>query len=65
MISWNEDARYYKVLINEYPKYEGKIFTEIIFKNSRVFFTDFPIFSSLTFQTYNPPANHNYTGELQ
>ena len=52
MISWNEDARYYKVLINEYPKYEGKIFTEIIFKNSRVFFTDFPIFSSLTFQIF-------------
>ena len=52
MISLNEDGRYYKVLINEYPKYEGEIFTEIIIKNSRVFFTDFPIFSSLTFQIF-------------
>ena len=52
MISLNEDGRYYKVLINEYPKYEGEIFTEIIIKNSRVFFTDFPIFSSLTFRIF-------------
>ena len=52
MKSLNEDGRYYKVLINEYPKYEGEIFTEIIIKNSRVFFSDFPIFSSLTFQIF-------------
>ena len=52
MITFNEKGKYYKVLINEYPKYEGNIFTEIIIKNSRVFFTDFPIFSSLTFQIF-------------
>lgn len=32
MITLNEKGRYYKVLINEYPKYEGNIFTGIVTK---------------------------------
>ena len=52
MIEVNEDDRYYKVLINEYPKYEGIIFTKITIKNSRVFFDDFQIFSYLTFNIF-------------
>lgn len=57
MIEVNQDDRYYKVLINEYPKYEGMIFTKINFKNSRVFFEDFPIFSSLTFDIFGRVFN--------
>ena len=52
MITYNENARYYKVLINEYPDYEGAFFKNISIRNSRVFFEDFPIFSSLTFQIF-------------
>ena len=51
-ITVNQDERYYKVLINEYPKYEGSIFTKIDIQNSHIFITDFPIFSSLTFQIF-------------
>ena len=57
MITFNEDARYYKVLITEYPKYEGQIFTKIDIKNSRVFIPDFPIFSSLTFNIFGRTFN--------
>ena len=52
MIISNEEGRYYKVIINEYPKYEGEIFTKIIIKNSRVIYNDFPIFSALTFKIF-------------
>ncbi len=37
MITYNEVGRYYKVLINEYPKYEGEIFTKI--DNNQIFFS--------------------------
>jgi hypothetical protein len=43
MISLNEDGRYYKVLINEYPKYERENLTKIKIINSRLFINDFPI----------------------
>ena len=57
MITYNENARYYKVLINEYPDYEGAFFKNISIRNSRVFFEDFPIFSSLTFQIFGRTFN--------
>ena len=57
MITYNEVGRYYKVLINEYPKYEGEIFTKIEIKNRRVFYTDFPIFSTLTFKIFGRTFN--------
>ena len=57
MITYNEVGRYYKVLINEYPKYEGEIFTKIDIKNRRVFYTDFPIFSTLTFKIFGRTFN--------
>ena len=57
MIISNEESRYYKVLINEYPKYEGETFTKISIKNGRVFYTDFPIFSSLTFKIFGRTFN--------
>ena len=57
MITYNEVGRYYKVLINEYPKYEGEIFTKIDIKNRRVFYNDFPIFSSLTFKIFGRTFN--------
>ena len=57
MITYNENARYYKVLINEYPDYEGAFFKNISIRNSREFFEDFPIFSSLTFQIFGRTFN--------
>ena len=52
MIIHNEDKKYYKVLINEYPKYEDKIVTKINIKNSRVIISDFPLLSELTFKIF-------------
>ena len=57
MITHNEDARYYRVLINEYPDYNSSISTKISIRNSRVFFEDFPIFSSLTFDIFGRTFN--------
>ena len=57
MITVNQDEIYYKVLINEYPKNEGSIFTRIDIQNSRIFFTDFPLFSSLTFKIFGRTYN--------
>ena len=43
MIESNEEGKYYKILINEYPKYEGENLTKIKIINSRLFINDFPI----------------------
>ena len=43
MIELNEEGKYYKILINEYPKYEGENLTKIKIINSRLFINDFPI----------------------
>ena len=52
MITHNEDGRYYQVLINEYPKYEGDKVTKVSIKNSRVFIPDFYNFEELTFTIF-------------
>lgn len=52
MITHNEDIRYYKVLINEYPKYDGKNFIDIFITNGRVLIDDFSILSELTFKIF-------------
>ena len=52
MIELNEEGKYYKILINEYPKYEGENLTKIKIINSRVFINDFPILNKLTFKIF-------------
>lgn len=52
MITLNEEGKYYKILINENPKYEGEIVTKIKIINSRVFINNFPILTDLTFKLF-------------
>ena len=57
MISYNDDSKYYKIVIMEYPKYEGLIYTNISIKNGQIFLPEIPNFSLLTFELFGRTFN--------
>ena len=57
MVSYNDDSKYYKVMIMEYPKYEELIYTNIAIKNGQIFLPEIPNFSLLTFELFGRTFN--------
>jgi len=57
MVSYNDDSKYYKVMIMEYPKYEELIYTNIAIKNGQIFLPVIPNFSLLTFELFGRTFN--------